>query len=379
LLILGVCLPLISTIFDLLDYDIIPSLELTPLASGISVVLIFNLNQRLRIGSIVPMRRETIIDHMADAIVVLDAHSQVLDMNSAATSFFQIPRTKAIGRKITDIGPPEYGLIWDNILRSSPEPMIANISNHNGVRQTYEISSTPVQLQLSDIWGEIVTLHEITKLQTYQETISTALTEKEKLFREIHHRIRNNLQIVSSLLWLQTKDISDPKLKNIFNESRNRIQAMALVHDKLYQTTDLSNIPLNKYVKDLSQLLIDSQPVGGRFIQLKFEVDPIYVKIDTTISCGLILNELISNAIKHAFDDDQDERIIKVEIIRKSSETLCLSVHDNGSGLPDGFTLEVIDTLGLQLVSTLVKQLNGTIEVQQESGTKFVINCPIPP
>ncbi len=372
----GVGLPIIATIFDILDIKVLPSLELTPLASGISVLLIFTLNQSLRIGGIAPMRRDTIVDHMAESIIVLDAQSNILDLNTEATRFFQISRPKALRKKIYEITPPHYALNWDEMIQIDPEPKVASITHQNGDLQTFEISSTPIQLDSSNIRGVIISLHEITQLVNYKETISAALAEKEVLFQEIHHRIRNNLQVVASLLLLQMKEVDEPELKNIFIESRNRIQAMALIHDKLYQTSNLTRIPLGAYIKDLAILMVKSQPIGSKEIELEFNVDPIFVKIDTTISCGLILNELISNAIKHAFAERQ-LGLIQVEVKKCSEEMLRLCVRDDGVGLPDGFDINTGNTLGLQLISSLVIQLNGSLEVERSPGAKFQIDFPI--
>ncbi len=375
-LLLGVSLPVVGTLFDLLDLGFLPSLELTPLASGLSVLFIFTLNQRLRIGGIVPMRRKTIIDHMAEIIIVLDAQNKVLDMNSTAAKFLQLTRSRANGKKINNITPPEYGLNWYEITQVSSTTKMVSIANPSGFFQTYEISCTPVQLELSDIRGVIVSMYEITELVEFKETIEASLTEKEILFQEIHHRIRNNLQVVSSLLLLQMREVADLELRNIFNESCNRIQAMALVHDKLYQASDLSSIPLDSYIRELSHLLVDNQPVGTGQIELSFDIDPIMAKIDTTISCGLILNELISNAIKHAFPHRQDG-LIQVGVKKHPKELLQLSVWDDGVGFSEEIDLSTGESLGLQLISTLVKQLKGTIQVVRNPGTKFQIDIPI--
>ena len=375
-LIVGVSLPIISTVFDILDFDLIPNMELTPLASGISLLLIFNLNQRLRIGSIVPMLRETIIDHMDDNIFVLDAQNVILDLNTAAAIFLEQPRGKCVGKKITKISPKSQRLIWKEMIQFEPEPRKITINDQNGIQHVYEIVSTPIQLQLSNVRGVIVSLHEITDLLTFEETIRNSLSEKERLLQEIHHRIRNNLQLVSSLLGLQMLDVADPELKNIFNDSYNRIQAMALVHEKLYQAQDLTSIPLGKYVQELANLLVRSQNLHSRNIQLLVNTDPIIVKIDTTISCGLILNELISNALQHAFTDNRPG-VIRVKVIEKPGDILCLCVSDNGVGLPEGFDVYATNTLGLQLISTLVRQLQGTLKVEQNCGTEFLIHFPV--
>jgi PAS domain S-box-containing protein len=200
------------------------------------------------------------------------------------------------------------------------------------------------------------------------------LQEKETLLQEIHHRVKNNLQIISSLLLLQASSIKDKSILNIFNESRNRIKSIAMVHEKLYQSKNFSRIDFSKYIKDLSShLLITYNTSSSHIIRLNIKSEDIILNIKQAIPCGLIINELISNSMKYAFPYAVEGEIL-VEFYQEEGEKLILIVSDNGAGLPEDFSLENISTLGMELVVNLVDQLHGNIEIDRNSGTSFKIS-----
>lgn len=206
-----------------------------------------------------------------------------------------------------------------------------------------------------------------------QSTIS--LKEKEVLLREIHHRVKNNLQIVSSLLNLQSGQITDEEARQKYTVSHERIRAMALVHEKLYESKDLSGIDFGDYVDSLAHALnLSCNPDPAR-IRLSVNVDeaPVQLKLDAAIPCALILNELIMNGFKHAFADGRSGEI-SVRFVR-GAEVNQLIVEDNGVGLPAGLDIANCNSLGLQLVTVLSEQVDAQMQITSENGTKFVLNC----
>jgi two-component sensor histidine kinase len=206
-----------------------------------------------------------------------------------------------------------------------------------------------------------------------QSTIS--LKEKEVLLREIHHRVKNNLQIISSLLNLQSSQFTDEHTRQQYAVSHERIRAMAMVHEKLYESKDLSGIDFGDYVSSLAHgLNLSCNPDPSR-IRLNIDVDqaPAQLKLDAAIPCALILNELIMNGFKHAFPGDRSGEI-SVKFIR-GEETNQLIVSDNGIGLPPHFDIESSSTLGLQLVTVLSEQVEAKLQIISEGGTKFVLSC----
>ncbi len=211
---------------------------------------------------------------------------------------------------------------------------------------------------------------DITARKHAEENMKKSLKEKELLLQEIHHRVKNNLQIIVSLLKLQSRYIFDARDLEIFNKSRARVETMSLIHEKLYRSADLSNINMGNYLRDLTGHLFKAYGVGPEDINLVINSEDVNVGMDTAIPCGLILNELISNSLKHAFGSTQKGRIgINVSV---ENGSINLNVCDNGIGLPKDFDFEKTDTLGLQLVSTLIKQLDGEISIKSSLiGTEY--------
>ncbi len=201
--------------------------------------------------------------------------------------------------------------------------------------------------------------------------IRQSLKEKEVLLKEIHHRVKNNLQVISSLLYLQSRNVKDKETLGILQDSQSRVRSMALVHERLYQSSDLARVDFAEYIRNLANYLFRSYGVNMNLIQLKIKVGEVLLGVDTAVPCGLILNELVSNSLKHAFPDDRQGEIY-IEL-RADDGQLTLMVSDNGVGFPEGSGFRNTETLGLQLVNMLVDQLEGTIELDRRGGTTFKI------
>jgi two-component sensor histidine kinase len=221
-------------------------------------------------------------------------------------------------------------------------------------------------------------IRDITDRKQVEEGIRASLREKEILLRELHHRVKNNMQVISGLLDLQARSNGNPELIEMLNKSQSRIRSMALVHEKLYASKDLARIDMVGYVRALSQELFQAYKINPGKIDLIVQTDgDVYVDINKAIPCGLILNELISNALKHAFPGDGpgELRIIIHETKNKEIEIV---VRDNGLGLPDDVDIHQPRSMGLHLVNGLVKkQLDGQIEIRRDNGTEFRIKFPL--
>lgn len=215
------------------------------------------------------------------------------------------------------------------------------------------------------------TVEDITEHKKAEEQIKASLKEKEVLLQEIHHRVKNNLQVISSLLSLQSTYTKDDKYTEMFKESQNRIKTMALIHEKLYQSENLASIDFTEYIRALAHSLFLSYEASTDRVALKTEVDTISLGIDTAIPCGLIINELVSNSLKHAFPDRKGEIIIK---LRSIDGTIQLTVADNGVGIPDTVDFRNTESLGLRLVTLLAEgQLHGEVKLSRNGGTEFCI------
>lgn len=219
--------------------------------------------------------------------------------------------------------------------------------------------------------------NEITERKRAEEKINISLQEKVVLLREIHHRVKNNLQVISSLLNLQSGYIEDKKSLEIFRESQTRVRSMALIHEKLYQSKDLNKIEFSEYIESLIKDLFKSYNIESSRITLKSKMEGIYFEIDTAILCGLIINELVSNSLKHAFPENRKGEIY-IELNQNSGNNkYTLIIKDNGIGFPSNVDFRKTESLGLQLVTTLSEQLGGTIELNKNGFTEFKIEFSV--
>jgi len=213
--------------------------------------------------------------------------------------------------------------------------------------------------------------YNVTDKKIIEQQMQDSIDEKEILLQEVHHRVKNNLQVISSILNLQSSYVKDENSLNILRESQNRIKSMSFIHESLYQTKDFSGIEFSGYILSLANNLVHSYSLERGLVKLKTDFDDTYLSLDQAIPCGLIANELISNSLKYAFEEGQNGEIFVSTKSKGSSVTLIIA--DNGKGLPDGFDYENSDSLGLQLVYTLKDQLDASVEVSTKQGTKYLI------
>ena len=219
--------------------------------------------------------------------------------------------------------------------------------------------------------GVLEVIRDITDRRKAEEQIKASLKEKEILLREIHHRVKNNLQVISSLLNLQVEHISDEQYRSMFEDSQNRIRSMALIHETLFQSENLAHIDIHEYITNLVYELIQTYMASDR-IAVTTSVKDVSLDIDTAVSCGLIINELVSNALKHAFPDGREGEV-KI-VLRSCNNNIELIVSDNGVGIPGDIDVRTTESLGLDLVVTLAEnQLNGKIALDTSEGTTFCI------
>ena len=216
---------------------------------------------------------------------------------------------------------------------------------------------------------------EVAVRKKTEEELTTSLKEKEILLKEVHHRVKNNLQIISSLLSLQSHHVDDARVLELLTETRSRISTMALVHKELYQTGDFTNVNFHQYLEKLVVKLV--QIFGGeRDISPTLEIADMSVPIDMAIPCGLLVNELVTNVLKHAFRG-RDSGSLRISLGRENG-MIVLLVEDNGVGFPEALDVTKSETLGLQLVVGLSEQLKGSVRVERDNGTRFCITFPAP-
>lgn len=324
-------------------------------------------------------RFRALLESAPDGIIVVDAKGMIVIVNSQAERLFHYTRDELLGKPIEILVPDRVRghHIGDRTSYSAEPRTRAMGSGRNLTGRAKDGKEFPVEISLSPLETDQGTLvisivRDVTDRRRAEEQIQASLREKEALLREIHHRVKNNLQVTSSLLRLQASAIEDPAARQVFAGTQNRIRSMALVHEKLYQSTNLSRIDFAEYVRSLGELLFTSFAVDTTQISLAVSGDAMFLSVDVAVPCGLIINELLSNALKHAFPDGREGRIT-VKLSRNGNNTIV--VADDGVGLPDE-PHSTNRTLGLQLVRGLVQQIAGRLEVVRDGGSRFEITFP---
>jgi PAS domain S-box-containing protein len=322
----------------------------------------------------------TIFEHASDEIVYLDKYGNILDINKKGEEMFGYKRDQFIGKNFTEIDfiDPENmkkvrDLFSELLIGSKPVslPLVELEVNHENGTKVFAEVSTELIKKNGEVEGVLSIIRDITERKRAEEKVKQSLEEKEVLLREIHHRVKNNLQVISSLLNLQSAYVEDCQYKEMFKESQNRVKSMSLIHEKLYQSENLANIDFEEYVRALTNGLIRSYGINTDKVSLEVEVGHVSLGIDTAIPCGLVINELVSNSLKHAFPGGKGEILVSLHTNNGTTE---LTVKDNGVGIPEDISLRRTESLGLRLVSILVEdQMKGNIDLIRTEGTEFRI------
>ncbi len=299
--------------------------------------------------------------------------------NHYTEEVYEIAATELVRdiNQVMDLTHPEELERLNNAILSSfhslqPWHWVGRIITPSGKLKWVEGNARPEKQANGDvIWDGI--LRDVTDRKAIEDQIQANLKEKELLLKEIHHRVKNNLQVISSLLTLQCHNITDPAIAALFEDSQTRIYAIALIHEQLYKTTQFDQINFGEYTHNLAFYLQQLYSSPQKSIQIQTNSEEMLLNVETAIPCGLIITELVINALKYAFPQNGNEQLITIELQRLSDQQLSLSVKDNGIGILSDYDLAEINTLGLSLVKMLTQQLEGEITLTCNSGTQFVI------
>ena len=323
------------------------------------------------------------LNDMGDPLVILDLNGSIKRVNRATCARLGYREEDLVGRPMSSLAREGEPLFSADGLQSLVSA--GSVSNYETSYRTSSGATVPMLFSGSIMAGEDGETPEIVGIaRDITERIKAEEMAKNLLLiKEIHHRIKNNLQVISSLLYLQSGYVQDEKTREMFKESQNRVRSMALLHEKLYQSGGPAGVDFSGYVRDLTRNLFMSYGVSSSAVDLLIDIPGIILGMDTAVPCGLIINELVSNALKHAFPDTPTGQI-HVEMRSTlppqdhASEThggrwYRLVVRDNGKGIPEGLDFRKTDSLGLKLVCTLTDQLNGSIDMERDGGTRFTI------
>ena len=320
---------------------------------------------------------DSILRNMQDVLVVTDPEGRIRLLNERALKLLEYGEEELMGRPAALLFPDEEELFKPAGLEKLRRQHGISSLEMNLVTRADEqvpvlLSAAPFMGRDGQVEGLIVTATDIIERKQAKEQIRSSLQEKEVLLKEIHHRVKNNLQVVSSLLNLQSGQIEDEKTLEMFSDSQNRVKSMALIHEQLYQSDDLAWIDFAEYLRNLVDNLFQSYRLSAQNVRLEVNVENILMGIDQAIPCGLVVNELVSNALKYAFPDRRGGKV-SLHLSQGVDGKLILIVGDDGVGLPEGMDFRQTESLGLKLVNILVRQLDGTIELDGSVGTKFKI------
>jgi len=325
-----------------------------------------------------------ILDIADDAIISVDAGQRIILFNQGAERIFGYPARDVLNQPLDMLMPEDAVEVHRrHVDEFGQSPLAARRMGSRGEiagrRRNGEVFPAEASISKVDIEGQkiyTVILRDITQRKLAEQRIRASLREKEVLLKEVHHRVKNNLQVVSSLLSLQSRGIEDPPTRQKFQESQNRVQSMALIHEQLYRSSNLSHIDFPQYIRQFADHLFRSYQVSSSRVELKTEIENLPLSMDVAVPCGLILNELVSNSLKYAFPDGR-QGVVRIELRAAGESKALLSVGDNGVGLPEHVDLGGTRTLGLRLVKTLVRQLEGEAEIRRRGGTEVRITFPV--
>ncbi|MGE3313450.1 MAG: sensor histidine kinase, partial [Limisphaerales bacterium] len=320
---------------------------------------------------------DNVIESILDTVIVTTPEGIIRTVNPAAAELLEIPRQDLVGRSIAAF----LGPVWTRL--EDPQPAWdrdTEITMRSGRTLHVSLSRSVMRGTEGAVLGFVFVAKDMSERKRSEDELRAALAEKEVLFKEINHRVKNNLQIVSSLLNLHARQVLEPTAGEILRDSRKRIQAMALVHEMLYRTGTPSQLDLAAYLHSLAGHLMASHGTVTHRIQVQTTLDRPLTSLDVAIPCGLIVNELVTNSLKHGFPEGSPGEIV-IELANSTKGHYRITVRDNGIGWPQRPTPIPPSSLGLRLVRSLAEQLGGSLRQSNENGARVDLEFPrtLPP
>ncbi|HML04158.1 MAG TPA: histidine kinase dimerization/phosphoacceptor domain -containing protein, partial [Methanobacterium sp.] len=403
----------------------VPEMTMTMMTVGIGIISYGIWKYRLP-ALTAAVAADKIVSTMSNFLLLLDTDKNIINVNQATRNLLGYEDLELIGKSAEIIFPDEEGkkALFDVDHGLINKGVIANKETHfkakNGVIIPVFLSISLIQSEKGEILGIVCIGSDIIDITNAKNEIRASLEEKELLLREVHHRVKNNLQIISSLLNLQSNYIKDENDLELFKDSQSRVKSMAFIHEQLYQSSSFIDIEFSEYVNNLVTYLLHYYTVEPNIIKLKTNIENVSLDLNTSIPCGLIVNELVTNSLKHAFpvterhrpanrrfaspakeirkfedkslipvtenhgpatgtfaspniENREQESEIYIDLHSINDDQYILIIADNGIGIPEDIDFENTESLGLQLVNSLVMQLEGTIKLDRSAGTKFEI------
>jgi PAS domain S-box-containing protein len=320
-----------------------------------------------------------IINSTLDAIIVINADGKILSFNQGAELMLGYVSDDIIGQNISTIVPEPYKQEHDayisNYLKTGNAHVIGKEREFEVVKKdmgTLPISLRVTQMSFRDESLFIGVIHDISNQKEYQATLERSLAEKEILLKEVHHRVKNNMLIASSILEMQEEHIDDASLTRVLKECQERINTMVMIHQQLYRSDNLAYINFTTYLDDLIDKFAIAAQLKPGMITLHKQLDNVFLNVETATPLGLVVNELLANAFEHAFTDTDDGNIT-ISLSNNTDGKIELCIKDDGKGLPDSFVIENTSSLGLQIIQLLSMQLDANMVINSNNGTQICI------
>ncbi|WJI08933.1 PAS domain S-box protein [Methanobacterium sp. CWC-01] len=315
---------------------------------------------------------ELIFNSIPDAITIINCDHKVVRVNRSMANSMGMEPEDLIGKSCYEV---VHGTSCP--INTCPHVMLMHDEEEHSAEVHEEnlggffmITTTPLYDNGGNVMGSVHVARDITERKIMEEQLEQALEDKDILMKEIHHRVKNNLMIMASLLNMQSRYIEDEVAKDIFKDSQSRAKTMALIHEKLYQSKELKKLDAQDYMESLARDIYHAYIKDPQRIQLDLEVEQHMLDINTVIPLGLILNEILTNTFKYAFPGDS-EGVVNVRFKGKENKQFLLEVADDGIGLPPDFPDKKTDSLGMRLIHSLTEQIMGELEINSDHGTQI--------
>jgi len=326
-------------------------------------------------------KSRTLVENIPQRIFFKDRNSVYITCNVNYARDLGITPEEIVMKTDYDFYPKDlaekYRRDDKRIIKSGKTEDIEERYIKDGQKSWVQTVKTPVKDEKGKIMGVLGIFWDITERKRSEDQIRASLKEKEILLQEVHHRVKNNMQIISSLFSLQSGHIKDKQAFEIFKSSQHRVRSMALIHERLYQSKDFTRVDFAEYAQSLSSHLFSSHGINPGAVKLNLKIKDVFLDLNTAIPCGLIINELVSNSLKHAFTEDKKGKI-EIAMHPLNKDEMEVIVSDNGVGLPKKVDFRKTDSLGLHLVNILAEdQLHGDIKLDRTKGTSFHIRFKV--
>ena len=317
---------------------------------------------------------DNILRSMREMLLVTDSCLRIRYVNPAACRELGFTPEELAGKTLGDLFAREDFASHTSLVEILAQGLECSMKRKDGDQVPVHCSAAKIKDRTGQPEGAVCVAANISRQKEAEARILTSLREKEILLKEVHHRVKNNLQVISSLLNLQAQELRDPEAIRLFQESRGRIRSMALIHEQLYRSQDLARIEFAGYLEQLVAHLKHAMGNSASQVSLELDAEPLPLSLDLAIPCGMVVNELVSNALEHAFPECCSGEIRVA--FHGDATGYCLEVADSGVGLRGGTGHAEGGSLGMKVVQALVRQLHGTLDVHQDAGTRFVLRFP---